>query len=107
MLIVKVVKINKKIEEESKSLVNIVEEKCYRSSNGKSEENPKSYVKFIKEFINKEECKPPKKNISKGQKTQEEDYIRDKQPIIFTHNEGLNRIEDHDQPKHDFIRTTT
>jgi hypothetical protein len=115
MLRVKVVKLSKNIEEASTSSVKIVEEKCHRSSKRKSEEKPKSYAEVIKGSIKKEECKPLKKNIPKGQKTQEEDYRRDghqrrpstfRQPRSFTHNEGVNGREDHDQPKHDFRRTT-
>jgi chromosome segregation ATPase len=103
MLRVEVVKLNKNIEEASTSSVKIVEEKCHRSSEGKSEENPKSYAEVIKGSIKKEEYKPLKKNIPKGQKTQEEEYIRDgyqrrpsafRQPRSFTHNEGVNRRED-------------
>ena len=73
MLRVKVVKLSKNIEEASTSSVNIVEDKCHRSSEGKSQENPKSYAKVIKGSIKKEECKSLKKSIPKGQKTQEED----------------------------------
>jgi hypothetical protein len=71
MLRVKVVKLSKNIKEASTSPVKIVEEKCHKSSEGKSEENSKSYVEVIKGSIKKEECKPLKKNIPKGHKTQE------------------------------------
>jgi hypothetical protein len=114
LLRVKVVKIGINIEEASTPSVNIFEEKCHRSSEGKSEEKPKSYVEAIKGSIKKEECKPLKKNIPKGHKTPEEYYRRDghqripstfRKPRSFTHNEGVNLRKDHDQPKHYFIRT--
>jgi hypothetical protein len=70
MLRVKVVKLNKNIEEASTSSVNIVEEKFHSSSEIKSEEKPKSYGEVIKGSINKEKCKPLKKNITKRKKTQ-------------------------------------
>jgi hypothetical protein len=114
MLRVKVVRLSKNIEETSTWSLNIVEGKCRRSLEGESEENPKSYEEVIKGYIKKEECNPLKKNISKGHKTQEEEYKRNGhqripftfiQPRSFTHNEGVNKIEDHDQPKHDFKRT--
>jgi hypothetical protein len=65
MLRVKVVKLNKKIEKASTSSIKIVEEKCHRSSEGKNEEKPKSYAKFIKGSIKKEELNTLKKNIPK------------------------------------------
>jgi hypothetical protein len=44
MLRLKFVKLRRNIEEASTSSVKIVEEKCHRSSEGKSEENPKIYA---------------------------------------------------------------
>jgi chromosome segregation ATPase len=77
---VKIVKLNKNVEERetSTSSVKEVEEKSYRLPEGKNEEKPKSYAEVIKGSMKKEECKPLKKNIPEVQKTQEEDYRRDR-----------------------------
>jgi hypothetical protein len=57
---VKVVNLCKNVEEKgiSNQPVNNVEEKCYSLLEMKNEEKDKSYGKFIKIFIKKEECKP-------------------------------------------------
>jgi hypothetical protein len=115
---VKVVKLNKNTEEResSTSSVKKVEGKCYRLLERKNEEKDKSYAEVIKGPIKKEECEPSKKNIPEMKKTQEEDYKRDgyqRRPSTFryqrsfNHCEGNNIREDHDQPRHEFRRTTS
>jgi hypothetical protein len=53
---VKIVKLNKNVEERetSTSLVKEVEEKSFRLSEGENEENPKSYADIIKGSMKKE-----------------------------------------------------
>jgi hypothetical protein len=62
---VKIVNLNKNIEERrtSTSSVKDIKEKSYRLPKGENEEKPKSYSEFIKGSMKKEECKPIKKNI--------------------------------------------
>jgi hypothetical protein len=62
---VKVVKLNKNVEERGSSTPSVkkVEEKCYRLLERKNEEKAKSYAEIIKGPIKKEECEPSKENI--------------------------------------------
>jgi hypothetical protein len=97
------VKLSENVEERETSTSSIqnVEKKSSRVPERKNEEKPKTYVEVIKIFMKKEECKPLNKNIPEVQKTQEEDYKR----TSSTFTPQRNLIDDHDQPRKEFIRT--
>jgi hypothetical protein len=115
---VKDVKLNKNTEEReiSTSSKKKVEGKCYRLLERKNEEKANSDAEVIRGPIKKEEGEPSKKNIPEMKKTQEEDYRRGRYQRIsstfryqrhFNHCEGNNIREYHDQPRHEFRRTTS
>jgi chromosome segregation ATPase len=101
---VKIVKLNKNVEERetSTSSVKKVEEKHSRLPERKNEEKGKSYAEVLK-------------GRNHGQQeSKKNEYNRDTYSIIpstfkqqrsFNHDEGINRREDHDQPRHEFRRT--
>jgi hypothetical protein len=100
---VKIFKISKNVEERetSTSSVKKFEEKHSRLLERKNEENGKSYAEVLK-------------GRNRGQQeSKKNEYNRDihsirpstfKQQRTFNHDEGINKREDHDQPRHEFRR---
>jgi hypothetical protein len=94
----KIIKINKNVEkrETSTSSVNKVEEKHSRFPERKNEEKRKSYAEVLK-------------GRNHGQQeSKKNEYNRDiystrpstfKKQRSFNHDEGINKREDHDQPR--------
>jgi hypothetical protein len=102
---VKIVKLNKNFEdrETSTSSVKKFEEKHSRLSERKNEEKRKSYAEVIKR---RNHGNQESKNNEYNRDTSSKRPSTFKQKIICNHDEGINRREDHDQPRKEFRRTT-